>query len=90
MSRGHEFKTISIEDVRVIRGHKLTTLKKSPSRIPDKAGVYIWRYWPSFSNLNCDDFIEFLMDLEEKIPSFTENVSNSRVNVDVVRSIWFD
>ncbi|MCF6203447.1 MAG: hypothetical protein L3J59_07220 [Methylococcaceae bacterium] len=81
-----EYKPLDIEDVRSIRGHMFGRLRRSKNKIPDKAGVYIWRYWPNMNSHSADDILELINKLQNNFPSQEENLSNSRLTVTVERT----
>lgn len=81
-----EHSSISIEEIRKIRGHKLTVLMRSVKKIPYSSGVYVWRYWPSTSSLDKKSVIGTLHDLQKTFPRNIERISNSRVSVTVEKT----
>lgn len=81
-----EFRALDAEEIRRIRGHCLTNLMRATSKIPTKAGVYIWRYWPSLKELSEDEFVQMLGDWQDRQPVFSETLANSRIRVSVART----
>jgi len=77
---------LCLNDLRKLRGDRLKPLMRAKDRIPSCPGIYIWRFWPSFPDMSEEGFVESLMSWAAKIPSFSDLVSNSRVQVQIVRT----
>ncbi len=61
-------------------------MRRGLDKIPDKAGIYIWRYWPSLVDIEVSKFMETLKRWKETQPQFEESVKNSRITVSVKRT----
>ena len=78
--------SLQINDVRAVRGHMFTILRRSRDKIPDKPGVYIWRYWPNMHSHSAEKILELIDKLQNNFPSQREILENSRVSVIVERT----
>ncbi len=81
-----EYSSIKIDGIRSIRGHCLRKLMRGKNKIPDYAGIYVWRYWPDIPSLDSDNLKEFIKELQDKFPQHLENIKNSRVDISVKRT----
>lgn len=81
-----EYSTLSIDDVRRIRGYSYSVLRRSIKKIPTCSGVYIWRYWPNIPSLDSNKLIGFIADLQKNFPQQMEQLKNSRIDVTVKRT----
>lgn len=81
-----EHPSLGINDVRSIRGHSYSVLRRSVNKIPTFSGVYIWRYWPDIPSLESEGLIDFLSKLQKNFPQQLEELKNSRVDVTIKRT----
>ena len=85
MSR--ELKTISVSEISsLLKGHPYKSIDRARNRIPECAGIYIWRYWPTLENVNPDRVIDKVREVQERFPSFHEVLNNSRQEIHSYRT----
>ena len=77
---------MSLDDLRKIRGYSLSTLMRGRQKIPESPGVYIWRYWPLFANLEQQAFLDAIAKWTATQPQFEEIINNSRLSVSIRRT----
>lgn len=81
-----EYEAVDIGSVRSIRGHMYSKLRRSRNKIPEQPGIYIWRYWPNFRDLDSESLIEALAEMQSRYPQQTENLFNSRIQIDIKKT----
>jgi hypothetical protein len=75
-----------LSDVRKLRGYPYTALSIGRSKIPEAAGIYFWRYWPTLPDTSTEELLGLWERWRANQPWREEVVRNARLSVTIGRT----
>jgi hypothetical protein len=82
------FKGLDKELIRQVRGYQYKALNANQDALPEESGVYIWRYWPSLSDVSYDGIISAIQEYQRGFPVSLEKISGKWSRVDLRRNYY--